>query len=91
MNYLKYYGLCVKEASSRDVSFTHTKYLFDRGKMLIIIIFESIYRGYLLFSGEYQLYFIECGEKIIIFYECVARVKMLIFSPHEMKCILYLP
>ena len=35
MNYLKYYVLykknvCVKETSPRDVSFMHTKYLFDR-------------------------------------------------------------
>ena len=36
------------------------------------------------------MYFIECGEKISIFHECVARVKMLIFSPHEMKFISYL-
>ena len=27
-------------------------------------------------------------KKICIFHECVARVKMLIFSPHEMKYIL---
>ena len=51
----------------------------------------KIYRGYLLFSGVYQIYFIECSEKISIFHECVAQVKMLIFSPHEMKYILYLP
>ena len=30
-------------------------------------------------------------KKISIFHECVARVKMLIFSPHEMKFIWYLP
>ena len=36
------------------------------------------------------MYFIECGEKFIIFHECVARVKLLIFSPHEMKFISYL-
>ena len=30
-------------------------------------------------------------KKISIFHECVAQVKMLIFSPHEMKYILYLP
>ena len=30
-------------------------------------------------------------KKISIFHECVARVKMLIFSPHEMKYIWYLP
>ena len=30
-------------------------------------------------------------KKISIFHECVARVKMQIFSPHEMKYILYLP
>ena len=30
-------------------------------------------------------------KKISIFHECVARVKILIFSPHEMKYILYLP
>ena len=30
-------------------------------------------------------------KKIIIFHECVARVRMLIFSPHEMKYIWYLP
>ena len=29
-------------------------------------------------------------KKISIFHECVARVKMLIFSPHEMKYIWYL-
>ena len=29
-------------------------------------------------------------KKISIFHECVARVKMLIFSPHEMKFIWYL-
>ena len=37
------------------------------------------------------MYFIECGEKISIFHECVARMKMLIFSPHEIKYIWYLP
>ena len=52
---------------------------------------HEIKRGYLLFSGEYQIHFIECGEKISIFHECVAQVKMLIFSPHEIKYILYLP
>ena len=30
-------------------------------------------------------------KKIRIFHECEARVKMLIFSPHEMKYIWYLP
>ena len=30
-------------------------------------------------------------KKISIFHECAASVKMLIFSPHEMKFILYLP
>ena len=30
-------------------------------------------------------------KKISIFHECVARVKMLIFPPHEKKYILYLP
>ena len=30
-------------------------------------------------------------KKISIFHECVARVKILIFSPHEMKYIWYLP
>ena len=30
-------------------------------------------------------------KKISIFHECVARVKMLIFTAHEMKYILYLP
>ena len=30
-------------------------------------------------------------KKISIFHECVARVKMQIFSPHEMKYIWYLP
>ena len=34
---------------------------------------------------------IECGEKISTFHECIARVKMLIFSPHKMKNIWYLP
>ena len=29
-------------------------------------------------------------KKISIFHECVAQVKMLIFSPHEMKYIWYL-
>ena len=39
------------------------------------------------------MYFNECSEKISIFHECVARVKMLIFSPHEMKYswYIYLP
>ena len=31
----------------------------------------------------------ECGEKIGTFHECVATVKVLIFSPHEMKYIWY--
>ena len=31
------------------------------------------------------------AKKISVFFECVARVKMLIFSPHEMKYIWYLP
>ena len=30
-------------------------------------------------------------KKISIFHECIAQVKMLIFSPHEMKYIWYLP
>ena len=30
-------------------------------------------------------------KKISIFYECAARVKMLIFSPQEMKYIWYFP
>ena len=30
-------------------------------------------------------------KKISIFHECVARGKMLIFSPHKMKYVLYLP
>ena len=30
-------------------------------------------------------------KKISIFHECVARVKMLIFSPHSMKYIWYSP
>ena len=47
-----------------------------------------------------DIYFVEVNTKYIsssavkrisIFHECVARVKMLIFSPHEMKYILYLP
>ena len=54
-------------------------------------VHTKINRGYLLFRGEYEIYFIECGEKTSIFHECVARVKMLIFSPHEMKYIRYLP
>ena len=28
-------------------------------------------------------------KKISIFHECVARVKMLIFSPHEMKYLVF--
>ena len=46
---------------------------------------EDIY----FLGGEYQIYFIECGENISIFHECAARVKMLIFSPHEMTYIWY--
>ena len=47
-----------------------------------------------------DIYFFQVNTKYIsssavktisIFHECVARVKMLIFSPHEMKYILYLP
>ena len=47
-----------------------------------------------------DIYFFEVNTKYIsssavknisIFNECVARVKMLIFSPHEMKYIWYLP
>ena len=52
---------------------------------------HTINRGYLLFWGEYQIYFIKCGEKTSIFHDCIARVKMLIFSPHSMKYIWYLP
>ena len=48
---------------------------------------EDIY----FFWGEYEIYFIECDEKISTFHECVARVKMLIFSPHEMEYIWYWP
>ena len=48
-------------------------------------------RGYLLYGGEYQIYFIESGEKISILHECVARMKMLILSPHKMKYIRCLP
>ena len=53
----------------------------------------KIYRGYLLLFGEYQIYFMECGEKLVfsIFHEYIALVKMLVFSPHEMKFIWYLP
>ena len=48
-----------------------------------------------------DIYFFEVNTKYIsssavkknqyFFHECVARVKMLIFSQHEMKYILYLP
>ena len=57
---------------------------------------------YTFFSHKFieDFYFFEVNTKYIsssavnkisIFHECVARVKMLIFSPHEMKCIWYLP
>ena len=52
MNYLNIMFLCVKETFPRDVSFMHTKYLFDREKTLIIIIFESIY---FLYFSPYRL------------------------------------
>ena len=55
-----------------------------------------------IFEGKYieDIYFFEVNTKYIsssavktisIFHECVAQVKMLIFSPHEMKNIWYLP
>ena len=50
-----------------------------------------INRGYLLFEVNTKYISSSAVKKISILYECVARVKMLIFSPHEMKYIWYLP
>ena len=48
-------------------------------------------RLYLLFCGEYQYISSSAVKRISIFHECVAQVKLLIFSPHEIKYIWYLP
>ena len=55
--------------------FAHMQYIED-------IYFFEVNTKYISSSGV---------KKISIFHECVARVKMLIFSPHEMKYIWYLP
>ena len=56
-------------------------------------------KTYIAAFGIEDIYFFEVNtkyisssavKKISIFHECVARVKMLIFSPQEMKYILYL-
>ena len=52
---------------------------------------RPIYRGYLLFVVNTKYISSSAVKKISIFHECVARVKMLIFSPHKMKYIWYLP
>ena len=54
--------------------------------------------NYILFYIE-DIYFFEVNTKYIssnvlkisIFHECVARVKLLIFSTHEMKYFWYMP
>ena len=53
------------------------------------VIAGHIYRGYLLFQVNTK--YISSSAVKSIFHECVARVKKLIFSPHEMKYTLYLP
>ena len=56
---------------------------------------HMINRGYVyniyFFSANTKYISSSAVKKISIFHECVARVKMLIFSPHEMKYIWYLP
>ena len=48
--------VCIKETSPRDVSFTHTKLLFDRKKMLKIFseyVFICLPSSTLLRYGDY--------------------------------------
>ena len=52
---------------------------------------QMIIRGYLLFEVNIKYISSSAVKKISIFHECIARVKMLIFSLHEMKYIWYLP
>ena len=48
-----------------------------------------MHRGFILFDGNTKNISSSAVKKFSIFYECVARLKMLIFSPHEMKYIRY--
>ena len=63
---------------TRQFTDTH----FDRIEDIEDICFFEVNTKYISSSAV---------KKISIFHECVARVKMLIFSPHEMKYIWYLP
>ena len=42
---------CVKETSHRDVSFTHPKHMFDREKLMIIILRAIYFYVYLPIIG----------------------------------------
>ena len=59
-------------------------------------IFYFLFKSFVKVELIEDIYFFEVNtkyisssavKKISIFHECVARVKMLIFSPHEMKYI----
>ena len=43
MNYLIICFVCVKETSQGNVSFTHPKHMFDREKLIIIIVGGCIF------------------------------------------------
>ena len=58
---------------------------------LFYFSYKQVNRGYLLFEVNTKYISSSAVKKINIFHECVARVKMLIFSPHEMKYIWYMP
>ena len=65
--------------------------LGQRGKA--VKMFETMYYIEDIYFFELNTKYIlsSAVKKISIFHECVARVKMLIFSPHEMKYFWYLP
>lgn len=52
---------------------------------------NAVHRGYLLFCSEYHKYLHRMWWKHWYFHECEARVKMQMFSKHEMKYFWYLP
>ena len=61
---------------SRTNQFKAGKYVVGIGIYIEDIYFFEVNTKYISSSAV---------KKISIFHECVARVKMLIFSPHEMK------
>ena len=66
-------------------------HLSSRYSIYILILWNGHIEDIYFFEVNTKYISSSAVKKISIFHECVARVKMLIFSPHEMEYILYLP